>query len=555
MNAAVVALGALALFVLAYRYYGTHLAKKVYDLNDANSVPSHTFKDGVDYVPTKIPVLWGHHFTTIAGAAPIVGPAIAVIWGWVPALLWVVFGTIFIGAVHDFGALVVSSRHKGRSIGEVTNDLVGPRARTLFLLVIFFLLLLVIAVFALVISRLFIGFRGSVISVWSEVPLALIVGYLIYRKNSSPYLPALISVAIMYFLAHVGTIYPFTMPAIFGTELMTWIVVLLAYAYAASTLPVGTLLQPRDFINGVQLVIGVGALYLAVFIMRPPIVAPAFNLGVQGAPLIIPFLFITIACGAISGFHSLVSSGTTVRQIDRESHMKPVGYGGMLGEGALATMAVLACTAGFATAAAWSQHYASWGTAAGKETAAFVRGGGYFLSTFGIPSALGTTILAVIVVSFAATTLDSATRIQRYIVSELATAYKVPFLTQKHPATLVAVISAFLLARIDGGTGGLILWPLFGTTNQLLAALALLTISLYLIKNKRPTLYTVIPMAFMLTMTVAAMVLNLRLYIQRQQWLLASFGGVILILAIWLVLEAVYGLRSARAASSTTLKA
>jgi carbon starvation protein len=546
VNAAVVALGALVLFALAYRYYGTYLADKVYGLNDQNPVPSHQFKDGVDYVPTRAGVLWGHHFTSIAGAAPIVGPAIAVIWGWVPAVLWVIFGTIFIGAVHDLGALVVSSRHKGRSIGEVAEDLVGPRARTLFLLIIFFLLLLVIAVFALVISRLFIGFRGSVLSVWSEVPLALIVGYLIYRKNASPYVPAIIAVAIMYFLAHVGTIYPFTMPAIFGTELMTWIVVLLAYAYAASTLPVWTLLQPRDFINGVQLVIGVGGLYLAVFKLRPAIVAPAFNLGVEGAPAVVPFLFITIACGAISGFHSLVSSGTTVRQIDRESHMKVVGYGGMLGEGALATMAVLACTAGFATAAAWNQHYASWGAAAGKEVAAFVRGGGYFLTTFGLPPDLGNTILAVILVSFAATTLDSATRIQRYIISELATAYKVPALAQKHPATLIAVGTAFLLAMKGGGTGGLILWPLFGTTNQLLAGLALLTVTLYLVKHKRPTVYTVVPLVFMLSVTIVAMIMNLGSYVQKQQWMLAGFGAAILVLALWLVLEAVHALRSAQ---------
>jgi len=555
MNAAVVALGALALFAVAYRYYGGFLAKRVYDINDANIVPSHKFNDGQDYVPTKLPVLWGHHFVTIAGAAPIVGPAIAVIWGWVPALLWVVFGTILIGAVQDFGAVVLSSRFQGRSIGDVTRDLVGPRVRTLFLLVMFFLVLLVIAVFGLVIGRLFIGFRGAAYSVWAEIPLALLLGWWIYQKKRSPWVPALISVAIMYLLAHVGTLFPFTMPAIFGTEIMTWIVVLLVYAYVASVLPVGMLLQPRDFINGVQLVIGLGALYLAVFIMRPPIVAPAFNLNVAGAPLFIPFLFIIIACGAVSGFHSLVSSGTTVRQIDRESHMQPIGYGSMLAEGSLAVMAILACAAGLVTAAAWQAQYASWGAIAGREVAAFVRGSGHFLTIFGIPAGLGRTIIAVIVVSFAATTMDSATRIQRYIVAELATAYKVPFFAKKHPATLVAVVSAFLLASIDGGTGGLTLWPLFGTTNQLLAALALLTISIYLLKQKKPTVYTVVPMAFMLVMTVAAMILNLRTYWARQQWLLVGVGSIVLVLAVWMVLEAVHALRTGRSVDSTTLKA
>ncbi|MEC9488374.1 MAG: carbon starvation protein A [Halanaerobium sp.] len=547
MNSLLVAVIGFAAFYLAYRFYGKFLSQKIYSLDPEAVVPSHEMEDGIDFVPTNKHILFGHHFTSIAGAAPIVGPAIAVIWGWVPAVLWVVLGTIFMGAVHDFGALVISARHKGRSIGEITEDLVGPRARTLFLLFIFFTLLIVIAVFALVIAILFNTYPGSVFPIWLEIPLAMAVGYLVYKKKANLVITGLVALVIMYVSIYIGVYYlPFSMPAIFGNNIIPWVVILMIYAFFASILPVWLLLQARDNINSHELFVGLGLMFLGLLIARPTIVAPAFNSSPAGAPNIWPFLFITIACGAISGFHSLVSSGTSVKQLNNETDAKAVGYGGMIAEGVLALMAILACTAGFASTEAWTSHYASWSAASGlgAKVAAFVEGGASFLEALSIPHELGAGIIAVVVVSFAATTLDTATRLQRYVVSELAEDYNAKALAGRIPATLVAVISALLLASINGGKGGLILWPLFGAVNQLLAGLALLTISVYLYKQRKSIQYTIWPMIFMIIVTSWALVTNINNYYQAQNWLLTVLGGLMLLLEVWLILETIFAFRN-----------
>ena len=546
MNAIFVALFAFVGYILAYRFYGTFLSKKIFAIDPERPTPAHEFEDGIDYVPTKRHILFGHHFTSIAGAAPIVGPAIAVIWGWLPALLWVVLGSIFMGAVHDFGALVVSARNRGRSIGEVTRELIGPRARTLFLLLIFFALLIVLAVFALVIAVLFRDYPASVLPVWIELPIALALGFHIYKRSGSTLLASGAALATLYLFIYLGTLYPITMPPfIMGSEILSWVVVLLAYAYVASILPVWVLLQPRDYINSHQLFVGLGLLYLGLFIARPEMAAPAINPNPEGAPMVIPFLFITIACGAISGFHSLVSSGTTVKQLDSESDMQFIGYGSMLGEGVLSTMAILACTAGFASTAAWGEHYSSWSTAGGlgAKVGAFVEGGASFMSAVGISHEMGTAVVAVLVISFAATTLDSATRIQRYVVAELAADDNQKPLMNRYVAPGVAVASAFALSMVNGGKGGLIMWPLFGTVNQLLAGLALLAVTMYLFKLRRPVYYTLLPMLFMLTVTAWAMVINLKAFFMEGKWLLFAVGSGIFLLEVGLVLEAVMVLR------------
>jgi carbon starvation protein len=551
MNSIFVAFFAFAGYILAYRFYGQFLSRRIFGIDPKRLTPAHEFEDGIDYVPTKKHILFGHHFTSIAGAAPIVGPAIAVIWGWLPALLWVVLGSIFMGAVHDFGALVVSARHKGKSIGEVTRELIGPRARTLFLLLIFFALLIVLAVFALVIAVLFKDYPATVLPVWIEIPIAVTLGFYIYRRSGSTLLASLAALSLLYLFIYIGTLVPVRMPAfIMGNEILTWVVVLLVYAYVASILPVWVLLQPRDYINSHQLFFGLGLLYLGLIIARPEMAAPALNPEPAGAPLLIPFLFITIACGAISGFHSLVSSGTTVKQLDSERDMKFIGYGSMLGEGVLSTMAILACTAGFASAAAWNAHYASWDAAKGlgAKVGAFVEGGASFMGAVGIQHDLATAIVAVLVISFAATTLDSATRIQRYVVSELAGDYGFDLLKNRYIATLVAVVSAFCLSMINNGKGGLIIWPLFGTVNQLLAGLALLAVTMYLFRIKKPVYYTLLPMVFMLAVTAWAMLINLINFVAQSNWLLVSLGSGIFVLEIWLILEAVLVLKSLREA-------
>ncbi|HHL39753.1 MAG TPA: carbon starvation protein A [Deltaproteobacteria bacterium] len=549
MNSALIALTAFLAYLLAYRFYGAFLSRRIFGVDPDRRPPAHLYRDGVDFVPTGRHILFGHHFTSIAGAAPIVGPAIAVIWGWLPALVWVIAGSIFMGAVHDLGALLVSARHRGRSIGEVSRTLIGPRARGLFLLLIFFALLIVIAVFCLVIAVLFKSYPSTVLPVLVSIPVAVALGRRIKGRRGGALAPSLVAVAILYASVAAGLYLPVTMPPlIMGSDILTWVVVLLVYAYVASTLPVWVLLQPRDYINSHQLFIGLALLYLGVFVVRPDMVAPAVNPAPTGAPLLFPFLFITVACGAISGFHSLVCSGTTVKQLDSEADIQFIGYGSMLGEGLLAVMAILACTAGFASTEAWSAHYASWSAAQGlgAKVGAFVEGGARFLAGVGIGREFATALVAVLVISFAATTLDSATRIQRYVVSEIAEDYGFDALSGRHSATMIAVVSAFMLSMINGGKGGLILWPLFGSVNQLLAVLSLLTVTMYLVRERRPAIYTIVPMVFMMCVTAWAMAVNLRDFVSNGRWLLVTLGVGIFLLEVWLVAEAAAALRTFR---------
>ncbi|MBW1720364.1 MAG: carbon starvation protein A, partial [Deltaproteobacteria bacterium] len=496
--------------------------------------------------------------TSIAGTGPIVGPAIAIIWGWVPAVIWVIFGSIFMGAVHDFGSMVVSLRNQGRSIGDIASDVINKRVRTLFLIIIFFELWIVVAIFGVVIAVVFNMFPQAVIPVWLEIPIALWLGHMIYKKGF-PHLPlSIVAVIMMYITVLIGAYVPIKMPALFGLNpLALWVIILLIYAYVASTLPVQTLLQPRDYINSHQLFIAFTLLALGVFFAHPVMVAPATNFSPEGAPPIWPMIFVIMACGAISGFHSLVSSGTSSKQCDAESSSLPIGYGGMLMEAMLAIFVVIACGAGLALGitkdgqtftglAAFSQHYASWGAAAGlgSKINAFVVGSANMIDRIGIPHQITLTIMGVFVVSFAATTLDTATRLQRYIVSELSIVCGVPTLGKRHPATLIAVITALFLAFYNGsGKGALTLWPLFGSVNQLLAGLALLVVTAYLAHNKTPLRYTMIPMLFMLIMTGWAMIINMGTFYLESNWLLFSIGLVVFVLEIWMVTESVLVLR------------
>lgn len=530
-------------FIIAYNTYGRFLARKLFALNADTLTPAHELEDGIDYVPTKRSILFGHHYASIAGTGPIVGPAIAVIWGWLPALLWVVLGSIFMGAVHDFGSLVISARAKGESIGELSEKVISPRVRTLLLLIIFFTLWIVVAIFALIIGILLIKYPMSVFAVWMEIPLALLLGYMIYKKKANLTLWSLIAVGIMYITIYLGTFWQLSLPSIFGlSPIMVWLFILLIYAYIASTLPVTTLLQPRDYINSHELFIGLALLGLGLFAGKHTIVAPAVQAHPPGAPPVVPFIFITIACGAISGFHGLVSSGTSSKQLNCETDAQMIGYGGMLLEAALAILVILACVAGFKDTQAWNVHYVNWSAAGslGAKVGAFVEGGASFLASIGIGYNFALALLAVFIVSFAGTTLDTATRIQRHVVSELAEDYHLSFLAKRHPATILAVGSALGLALLkSGGEGGLILWPLFGTVNQLLAGLTLLILTVYLLKRAKPASYLWIPMLFMVIMTGWAMIANLINFINTASWLLAIIDILVLLLEVWMILEVI----------------
>ncbi|MEE8106267.1 MAG: carbon starvation protein A [Planctomycetota bacterium] len=517
MDALWIALLSAAALFLGYRFYGRLIAHKVYDAGGFpdERLPSRTREDGIDFVPTKKSVLMGHHYVTIAGAGPIVGPAVAVTWGWLPALLWVVLGSIFIGAVHDFGSLVASVRNEGRTIGDLAADIMTPRVRTLFLAFIALALWVVLAVFAFVIAGLFVRYPESVPAVWIEVPLAMLVGTMVYRRKGSMLLWSLVALVLMYVAIGIGTLEP-VKQLFSGGTLVFWLWVLFAYSYVASVLPVTRLLQPRDYINSHQLFLALAVLLGGLVVSglggsgAAELVAPAINDSVPhdlGAPMLYPFLFITIACGAISGFHCMVASGTTSRQLSTEKDARAIGYGSMILEGGLAVIVILCCcsAAGFADVAAWNAKYSLAWVGEGSLIAkleGFIQGGAGFMHA-ALPFVgvqLLKVVVTVVIISFAATTMDSATRIQRYVLTELGDATGVAALRNKHVATTLAVGSAAGLAIFagTGGSGGLVLWPVFGVMNQLLACLTFLILNTWLAKRGKPVIYTTLPMLFLL---------------------------------------------------------
>lgn len=560
MNSAWIVIGSLLVYAAAYKFYGTFIAKKIFASRPDNPVPSEELRDDVDYMPTNKEVLFGHHFASIAGTGPIVGPAIAVIWGWLPALVWVILGSIFAGAVHDYAALIISTRKKGVSIGELSREVINPRVRILFLFVILFALWIVVAIFGMVIAVIFKMYPQSIIPVWVQIPIAMSVGYLAHKKGFNITLLSIIAVMLMYVSIFIGVHVPLSMPAVMGLDPMAiWIMALFAYAYIASVLPVWSLLQPRDYVNSHQLIIGLVLIVLGVFIARPEMVAPAVQLAPEGAPPVLPFLFITIACGAISGFHSLVSSGTSSKQLKNEEDVKFVGFGGMLTEGFLAVLVIIAVAAGIGMKveagslsglAAWKAHYSSWAAAQGltAKVSAFVDGTANMLTVLGIPLKYGQAVIGVLIASFAGTTLDTATRIQRYVVNELAADYKIKPLQDRYISTGVVVAAAAALAFAQGGgKGALMLWPLFGSSNQLLAGLVLLVATVYLVRNSSRSWPVALPMIFMVITSGWGMVINLGRFFSGQQWHLLAIGCMILVLEIWMIIEAVLCVRNNKA--------
>ncbi|MFP6884997.1 MAG: carbon starvation protein A [Roseibacillus sp.] len=596
MQTLAIALGALVLYLVAYHTYGRFLARRIFKLDPAARVPSVEMEDGTDYVPTRKGVIFGHHFTSIAGTGPIVGPALAVIWGWVPALLWVLFGSILIGAVHDFGALVVSMRNRGQTVGDIAGRVLSKRTRLLFLSVLFLALTIVLAIFGLVIASVWDLYPQSIFPCLIQIPLAVLIGVYLHRRGVNILIPSIITLGLMYltiFYGNVGVLGAFNQmlggePGVIGDGIPTiaWVAILLIYSYIASVLPVWTLLQPRDFINSLQLISTLGLIVIGLVVagliggapaaggerQSLEIVAPAFRMAPEGAPWIFPFLFITIACGAISGFHCLVSSGTSSKQLKCESDAQFVGYGSMLTEGFLATLVILACVAGLGLgakgadgtlfgSAAYDARYGSWAAAGGlgAKVGAFVEGSANFLTALGLSAPFAIALMGVFVASFAATTLDTACRLQRYVVQELASTFvpretvgsaqlrfnPLKWLTNKHGATIFAIVVAGTLAYMPGkpdgvpGTGGLLLWPLFGATNQLLAGLAFLVITFWLWRRALPVWFIVIPTLFMLILPGIAMSMNVVTFVKDSQWLLAALGLATIALQLWIIFEAV----------------
>ena len=546
------ALLAFAVYWAAYRFYARHLSRRLFALDDARPTPAHRLRDDVDYVPANRYVLFGHQFASITGLSPMLGPAIAVIWGWLPALAWVVLGAVFVGAVHDFGALAVSIRARGLSIGKVTESLVGPRAKTLFHLLIFFLIALAMGVFVHVVATLFSPdfYPESVLPTATLMLVAVGIGVAIYRLGWDIRALTLAGLPVLLLLVWAGIRYP-----VVGPSLAQWKWLLLLYSFAASVLPVWLLLQPRDYLNSLLLYAGVAAMYAGFFLTNPSFAAPVLDVDPAGAPAMFPFVFIVIACGAASGFHALVSSGTSAKQLDRETDAPLVGYGAMLGESLLGVMAVLACTAGFVSRQDWLARYQSWETAdsLGGNIAAFIAGTTRFLSTLGFSAELATVAVAVLVVSFALTSLDSATRLLRYNVTEIGETLRAPLLGNRYVASAIAVAAIWFFAffQVRGEFAGLVLWQLFGTTNQMLAGLALLAVTVYLLRRGKPIVYTLAPMLLILVSTLSAMSINLAEFWADAQWTLLATGTAILVLAVWLAGEAWIAVRRFRRRGAT----
>ncbi len=571
METVLIVVGAAVLYLVAYHTYGRWLGRKIFQLDPSRQTPAVVREDGCDYVPSDRSIVFGHHFTSIAGTGPIVGPAIAVIWGWLPALIWVLVGSVLVGAVHDFAALVMSLRNQGRTIGDYCGDIINRRVRILFLLIIMFALWIVIAIFGLVIAVVFAQFPSSVLPVWLQIPIAVGLGIWVLRGGNLV-AGTIVSVVLMYatiWLSSTFEAFQFSVNLGWLSPVAFWTVLLLAYCFVASTLPVQWLLQPRDYINSYQLMFAMGLLFMGVLVSQPALVAPATNFDSDiGAPFpVLPFLFITVACGACSGFHCLVSSGTSSKQLRSEADAQYVGYGAMLLEGMLAVLVIVACCAGLGLgmstpegmltgSAAWQAKYLNWGEAQGLGNAmrAVIPGAANLMQGIGVPLAFATAIMGVFVASFAATTLDSTTRLQRYVISELGNTIRVPVLSNRFVATAIAVLSGFVLAFNDvfladsileglktGGMGAMILWPLFGTTNQLLAGLALLVATVWLYRKGKPVVITAIPMVFMLVMTGWGLVLLLETFANpdSRNWLLFFIGLAVLALEVWMIVEAV----------------
>ena len=563
MSSLLLLLIGLSFFYLGYKFYSKFIGNQIFSINDPNvSMPSKTFKDGLDYVPTKKHILFGHHFTSIAGAAPIIGPCVAAYWGWLPALVWILVGTVFMGAVHDFGALVASVKEKGKSIADIASTTISKRARLMFLVFVIFLVWLVLAVFAMAIADLFVGIPSSVIPINIEIIIAIIMGYLLYKRKIDSLIPSLIALAILYFFIWVGTLYPIDFTSSMDSQdaKNMWIIILFIYSAIASLLPVWTLLQPRDYINSHQLFVGLGLLFLGILVAQPIVDAPAIrSFSEPGTPSLFPLLFVTIACGAISGFHGLVSSGTSSKQLEHLTDARMVGYGGMIGEGTLALASTIAAVAGISLVAeanlpsvglvsdlSWAVYYDSWAHASTNKATAFVLGGGALLESLGIPMNMANTIMAVLVISFAATTLDTATRIQRFILNEFGLVTKIKFLSNRFIGTAIAIIPAIILAfwnLSDPSTGttrqaGWLLWPIFGASNQMLGALTLMVLTLYYWQKKKPILPLLIPMILILVLTFAALIINAINFFD-QNILLFGITVLLIILILWMVFEGI----------------
>ncbi len=553
MNGAWLVGGGTAYFALAYRLYGGFL-NRLFGVKADRPTPAHVQRDGVDYVPTPWPVLFGHHFASIAGAGPIVGPVLAAVYGWGPVALWVLVGCVFVGAMHDFAALFVSVRDEGRSIGHVIERQIGYTGRQIFLLFAWAALVLIVAIFAMLVARTFVATPAVATATLRFIGMAPVFGWLVYGGRLRILSGSLIFVPLLFLGVWAGTRWPLDLTVLAGCSpeqaRRVWLVVLFVYAFVASTIPVWLLLQPRDYLNSYLLYVMIILGFAGIVAVRPVFALPAFAgwrpgaAGSVGSGLF-PLLFVTVACGACSGFHALVASGTTSKQLASERHIRVIGYGAMLVEGVLALMALT-------TVAVLTREGYLARLAANGPVTTFAMGLAAFTRELGVPAHVGTTFIALSISAFMLTTLDTATRLTRFTWQELflppagdERRYRFHgLLANRYSATLVAVAASGYLA-FSGQADRI--WPVFGASNQLLAALTLLAVSLVLRQQgRRRLLVALVPMVFMMLVCLWALcrLLADQWYLPQRNWMLLGATVFLVIMAAALMVQAVHVVRA-----------
>jgi len=535
MNAALIAIIGVLFLIGNYFLYGRYIEKKIKPSN--KKTPAWKNKDKTDYYPSNKYFLFGHHFASIAGAGPIIGPILALSYfGWLFAALWIVLGTIFIGAVHDYLSLMISVKNKAKGISKITSATLSKKSGKVFAIMIYLTLILIITVFSVGAADSIISQPALVIPIIAVSIIAVILGLAVYKFKANPVVASIIALIVSFFFMYVGYKIPIVLP--FSQELsrIIWITLLMLYGGIASLIPVWVFLQPRDYLSSIQLVLFLLLGFVAILIVKPIINSPAI---ISGNLPLWPILFITIACGAISGFHSLVASGTTSKQLAKESHGRFIGYGGMIAEGILALLVLL-----FVASLPLNTGVLNFVDSLNQGwIIAFGNGVGNVIAQLNIPFltfSIAALIGAFMVNQFILTSLDTSTRLSRLV---LAGTFKRKIFQKKWFGVLITLIPAYLLAITNQYVN---LWRLFGSANQLIAAIALITISAYFVEHKKKIKFLIIPTAFMIITTLAALLyslFNAQGYIFTGNWILAIISIILFCLALIVSWEGIGVLR------------
>jgi len=527
MNSLVIISGSILFLSIGYFWYA-RILERFFEVNSSNIAPSKEYYDGIDYVPAKNwLVLFGHHFSSIAGAGPIVGPIIAVaLWGWLPALLWVVFGSILLGGVHDFAAIMISIRHKAVSISSIAETVISKRSKLIFLTFVWLTLILVIAVFTSLCAQTLASDTRTVVPCFGLIFVAVLTGWMLYWKKIKSWIATIIGLSLLLACIIMGDFIPVDLG---HNAFLIWGITLLVYSFIASVIPVQILLQPRDYLSSFLLYFGIIMGGIGIFVAHPVINAPAFSKwDAGGGGWLWPMLFVIIACGANSGFHALIASGTTAKQLPNEVFAKRIGYGGMILEGFLAVITILVVSAGIAPGVLKTM------LAKGGAGPIGAFGKGYDEITKTVLFGKGGLIAILILNSFILTTLDTATRIARYISQEL---FKI---NNRFFTTFVVIsISGFLV--LTGSWNKI--WPVFGSSNQMVAALTFVVIASWLLCTGKTLKFVFLPAVFMLLTATGALLFQIYDSIRTKNFLIMIIATALVAMAVLMVFDVIAVIR------------